>query len=730
MPSRRWARIQLAVVATVLALVPPVPGATPPLLVQAAREARQGHWEEVIALLQPVADRDGRAALLLGYAFLQRGHPAEATKALATAARLHSSLGDLARFYEGEAWIAQGNFAEAIQRYHTVIATSPCKRIVARALLQQGEAFLRAGQPGNAVTSLKRALQAGEGSKDRVLFLLGQAYEALGQPQEALGAYVYVWRAFPGSPFEFLAGERVRALEARTGLRATIPAEVRFLRAIGFLRRGALRMSEKAFLAVLDSSPPLSVLSESLYRLGQVRLSLGDLQGAARAFARGAAIQGRWRDASRYWQGVALLRAGQERAARRVFRSLAQRSSAGTWAGRALLQLASLELSAGRWREADRALEQVTRQFTGALQWEGLWRRGWLRVGRGRDREAEGFFLKLASVSPPAHASRALFWVAYLEGRRGASRQARERLEYLATTYPLTYYGQQARFLLGLPLIQFPQKGDNLLLRRDSRALGRVVALTELGLVQEAISEAREVAESTQLGLAERTLLARILQDLGEYHAGIALVEEMLDWSWEKGVQPGRDLWELAYPLGFWDHVREAANRFGLDPLLVLAVIREESRFNPQAISPAGARGLMQVMPSTGERIAKQISDFQKPRSQMDLTDPETNILLGTAYLGHLLKRFDGNVALAIAGYNAGPGAVSQWRDQLAISDLGFRISNVEGLKSAFRNPQSEMRNFNWFVETIPYRETREYLKRVLQSYGIYQALWPLEGKR
>jgi soluble lytic murein transglycosylase len=740
MGLRREVRIQFLLGAAILTLamsLPPfrgevgaasAPGAPEPELAQAAQEARKGRWEEVITLLRAHAGREGetggRVSLLLGYALLQRGLSREAAGALARAARLHPLLGDLARFYEAEAWMAQGNYPEAIQRYRAVIASSPRKTVVAKALLRQGEALLRAGEPGNAVVSLTKALQASGGAQDRIWFLLGGAYGAAGKPREALAAYVYAYRAFPGSPYERLAEERIRALEAQTGLRATIPAGVRFRRAVGFLRRGNLRAAEEAFRAVLGSNPPPPLLSESLYRLGQVRLSLGDPEGAVRAFARGAAIPGKWRSANLYWQGVALLRLGQEEDARKVFRSLTRTSPTNTWAGRALFQWSALELRAGRWREADRLLEQVTRQFPGPLQWEALWRRSWLRIERGKEREAEGFLHKLAGSSPSAHqASRALYWAATLEAKRGAVQQAREHLEYVARTFPLTYYGQRARAVLGFPPPRFLEEGNRLSSRvlGAEGALGRVLELADLGLVSDAVSEAEEIRESEDLGLPARSLLARVLHDLGVHDAGISFVEGMLDWSWERGELPPRDLWELAYPLGFWDQVREAARRFGLDPRLLLAVIREESRFNPHAVSPAGAVGLMQVMPSTGKRMAGALGFAGEP----SLLDPGTNLLLGAAYLRHLLERFGGNVMLAIAGYNAGPGTVSRWWERFQNSDKGFGISDFEYLKSAFRNPQSETRDFVWFIETIPYTETREYVKRVLQSYGIYRALWP-----
>ncbi|HBI23328.1 MAG TPA: lytic transglycosylase, partial [Nitrospiraceae bacterium] len=129
----------------------------------------------------------------------------------------------------------------------------------------------------------------------------------------------------------------------------------------------------------------------------------------------------------------------------------------------------------------------------------------------------------------------------------------------------------------------------------------------------------------------------------------------------------------------------------GIDPLLIYALIREESRFNEEAISIAGAIGLMQIMPQTAATI---MNDTYGGRDT--LFSPELNIALGTRFFAELLKRYKGNFILALAGYNAGPHIVSKW------------LEDREGL------------GVDEFIEDIPYKETREYVKRVFKSYMKY----------
>ncbi|MCS7173403.1 MAG: lytic transglycosylase domain-containing protein [Armatimonadetes bacterium] len=135
----------------------------------------------------------------------------------------------------------------------------------------------------------------------------------------------------------------------------------------------------------------------------------------------------------------------------------------------------------------------------------------------------------------------------------------------------------------------------------------------------------------------------------------------------------------------------QAAQEVGVDPLLLLAVMREESRFDPQAVSHAGAVGLLQLLPATARELDATV-DFR------DLLSPAVNLRLGARYLAEQLQRFK-DLRLALAAYNAGPGAAR-----------AFAAGGI-------RDPDE-------FVERIPYAETRTYLRRVLQSYGIYRWLY------
>lgn len=149
--------------------------------------------------------------------------------------------------------------------------------------------------------------------------------------------------------------------------------------------------------------------------------------------------------------------------------------------------------------------------------------------------------------------------------------------------------------------------------------------------------------------------------------------------------------WRILYPLSYTTEIKEAAELYGHDPALLASMIFVESRFNPQATSPEGAKGLMQLMPTTATWAAKKLK--WKTFSLNTIENPRENILLGSWYLSYLKSRFSGNITLALAAYNSGDSTVEKWLNKRA--------------------------NFN-SLEEIPYPETKFYIKKVLSLRKKY----------
>jgi len=195
-------------------------------------------------------------------------------------------------------------------------------------------------------------------------------------------------------------------------------------------------------------------------------------------------------------------------------------------------------------------------------------------------------------------------------------------------------------------------------------------------------------------------LISAYQAEVGDYHGFVRRQYRhyrrlVSDPSKEKKLNAIRRFHPLAYP----GAALMAAEEYDLHPALILSVIRIESFYNPQIISPANARGLMQILPTTGQKIAARLN--LSPPAPDALFDPETNIRLGCWYLSGLIREFDGQLPLAIASYNGGPFNVKRW-----VSQAGQDVTLEE------------------FVEAIPFDQTREYVKKVLGAFYLYRHLF------
>ena len=280
-----------------------------------------------------------------------------------------------------------------------------------------------------------------------------------------------------------------------------------------------------------------------------------------------------------------------------------------------------------------------------------------------------------------------IYWRARARAAQGDSQSARQLYQQIAQGHD--YFAMLATEELGQPL-SIPRQRDEIPSATQARAasdpgLRKALAFYRIGLPVEAY---REWIQALR-GKDREFLLAT---------AHIALQHDLLDRaiSTAEMADPGTNF-ELRFLTPYLDLIRPQALSQQLDLAWIYGLMRQESRFSAPAMSSAGARGLMQVMPETGRLVARRIG-LQGYHPRM-LNDPQTNVLLGTSYLRMILSDLDEHPVLASAGYNAGPARAQRWRGD-------------EALEGAI------------YVATIPIDETRDYVQKVLANKVIYAALF------
>jgi soluble lytic murein transglycosylase len=319
------------------------------------------------------------------------------------------------------------------------------------------------------------------------------------------------------------------------------------------------------------------------------------------------------------------------------------------------------------------------------------WIAGYVALKQKNDpATAVGHFAHLLdAVDGPISLARAGYWLgrAYAaQGKQDAARLAYEQ----AAEHSTAFYGLLAAEALG----QSPEFTHSDILqdawrtaaftRTSTFQAGLIcLALDELYLAERFFVQLSESLDDTEL-----TKLSQMLEQMNQPHLALRVAKH--------GVRMGELSLEAYFPI----HPM-SAYKLPVNPELVMSIARRESEFDPEAVSRAGAKGLLQLMPGTASQMAKQLG--LPDDNQRLVTDWKYNAALGSAYLAELVRRFDGNVVLVAAAYNAGPNRAAEW---------------VE----TFGDPRTSRLDIVDWIESIPYRETRNYVMRVSESLPAYRA--------
>jgi soluble lytic murein transglycosylase len=410
---------------------------------------------------------------------------------------------------------------------------------------------------------------------------------------------------------------------------------------------------------------------------------------------------------------------------------LAREYPAHSFADDALFYAADLHAFAGRLEEARALLLSLAEKYPrGDFRAEALFRAGWLANKLGDRNGAISAFAQIeeAYADDPYESARAGYWRArLLAERRGPADAGLAAATWagIADRHPADYYGLLATARLAegqlSPVPEGPREKPSPTAKakpaakpkragefryetgplRKDRHFAAGLLLLRVGLKEAAAEELAAVNRAALSAEAPDPLLlvAELLDRAGDHRNAHMLVRTV-----GKVALRGRPdgaterIWRIAYPPAYRSEVARWAPKFGLEPDLLQAVMREESALDPRVISAAGAVGLTQLMIPTAQDSARKLK-MRKKITAADLMDPAINIRLGAHHLGSLVKRFRGSAPLAIAAYNVGQAPVRRWLSARGTLPLDA------------------------FVEEIPVQETRGYVKRVLRSYAAYHLL-------
>jgi soluble lytic murein transglycosylase len=356
-----------------------------------------------------------------------------------------------------------------------------------------------------------------------------------------------------------------------------------------------------------------------------------------------------------------------------------------------------------------RAVENLTKAIDAGASDENLWTLGWIYVLWGREDDAlKTFDRYISTYADGDWKTNSLFWSAKLFDRRGRTAERDAKVAQLVLEYPHSYYAYRAKELWSTGNGQratgnvFPDLEAELAKITEPR-FATVRELQSIGLDRAAAREMKELAAKYEDNAGVQFMLADVYVRGGEpFKANGVLQRRFRQFVRHGGENIPRRFWEILFPLAYWETIREEAERRGHDPYLIASIIRQESGFEPTTVSNAGAVGLMQIMPEEASRIGTAGGLGEIARE--DLFDPQKNIALGAAEYSQKLATMSDNPILAIAAYNAGETAVREWIVRTSPDDADL------------------------FIESIPYAETRLYVKTVTRNRHEYHRIYERSG--
>lgn len=622
----------------------------------------------------------------------------EATELLGAAAKELPLLADYALLWQAESLMATARHDEAGEILQKLISVWPGSPTLRKARMLLADAQFARKEFRQALASYTKFVEHYPSGTDSVTANLKAALcrEGLDEPQRAVQELRTLWLAYPASPVAETAELELKRLETLGFSAAPPTADELFKRGATLFSLGKYEQALAVFDAIPLKDQSAAFRDRVTLKTGETLLKLRRYKEAARTFA-GLIEREPKREIAeeaRFLLARSMEKSGNDDKAFADFVNLAETAPSAELADNALLEAAFVRKFQGRYTEQLTVLERLLSAYPDTkLKPRALWEAAWARYKTGDYRSAsETFRLLTASAD---YRERALYWHARSLQRIGEEEVARQSFAMLAEEFPFSFY----TFTATGPLTQ---EGTTPLILRDPRqsiappvGLERARTLIAMGLHDQARSElaaARKNGSSRGKGLLG---VARLYLEMNDYSSAAATV---------RAEQPRRMdgdtaiIWGLLYPRGFSEQIAAEAVRHEIPEELIFALIKAESGFSPVALSPVGAVGLMQLMPTTAKGMVNGSST--KNGISARLTDPAFNIGLGVRHLKDLLRQYNGNVVSAVAAYNAGSRPVDRWRRSLA----------------SLREDE--------FIENIPYYETREYVKKVLTFAEVYRRLY------
>ncbi|HKV78913.1 MAG TPA: transglycosylase SLT domain-containing protein, partial [Candidatus Sulfotelmatobacter sp.] len=655
-------------------------------------------------------DAGALAWLVVGYAHFIDKDYAKAIEPLNRAKPMAGDLGDYIAYYLGTCYLQTGHQAEGMAALANFATTYPDSLLIRDAHLSYANALLSEGRAAETAELLEKDRLP---ARSDIELAIGKAYAAIGQGAKASDALGNVYYNMPTSAEADAAYTELKKLSI-----ATQPTPMqRKIRADLLMKARRYSDASDEYRELASHATPADrpaaelSLADALHRSGRNREAKAELSTLA-----GATPE---QNAQRFYiLGEVAWASDENELFYQLVDQLRQMAPTSSWLESALLSVANLHLVHHEYDQALDAFRELQQRFPkGSKASYAHWKAAWLTLRMGRNDEAKKLFEEQIAAYPGGNeANAALYWRARLAEEDNDAAMARAFYQKLSDRYRNYYYAELARERLKkLPPGSDPPGEYPLLDRIPPLEHGEKITLAEAppddlhyqkakllgngGLIDLAVRELDKAAVDDQDKSWAPAETAQLYSDTGHYDRAIEVMKRSVPSYFAVDIPTlPREYWDALFPRPFWPDLKRFSVANGLDPYLVASLIRQESEFNPAAVSRANAVGLMQLLPRTGKLVAHQVAMKRYNPSQL-YTAP-VNLELGTRYFRGMVDKFGGSFEQALAAYNAGSDRVEEWMGQ------------------------GKYRDAAEFVESIPFTETREYVQAIMRNASVYRQLY------
>jgi peptidoglycan lytic transglycosylase len=626
---------------------------------------------------QPI-NRGAKERYKVGYCLIKVGRFQEGVSVLEGLENELPLISDYILYYQAIGQKGLGNSPGAEKLLNRIINSYPSTGVRKRTLIALGDIYVETGNYDRAENVFRTLYNEETDRQDKALFLskLGNSLQSQAKYMEATNVYKSLWVEYPDSIFEDVAYNNAIYLGSKQGIPFTV-SESDYLQRAQILFDNAMWSSSLIdFNKVAKTGDVKTKMGIAMFHVGRLEEGLNLLAGINSP-------------ESLYWRAKIRAKQGRDGEASELYRTIHLTYPSSPLAPEGLYIGARLYQINDNIDKAINLYDELIRKYPNSeFAEDGAWNLGWIYYNQGKLIQALSTFSAFTNSSVPFNSANNRYWKARVLEKQGKKAEAFAIYDELATSQTPSYQSYLAQIKTGkrpsfggLTPEAYSQSADN-----DSLRL-KVDILAELEMFDDASLEIGEILKrsNTDKDLIQASLLYARVND---FYNSVKVAEAL----------NSPVALSLSYPRAYSEIVKAYARKYNVDEYIIYSIMREESRFQKDVRSPANAIGLMQLLPSTARLTAGEVGMTGFNTDMLNI--PRVNIELGIYYFKKVLNMFNGDIHLALASYNAGPNRAEDWL---------IMFPNL---------PKDE------FVEEIPFRETRNYIRRILRSYGAYKALY------